>query len=298
MTNRYPLIVSGVIREIEAGDTLVADGLLLSGTTPTLTIGDAGAEDTKIVFDGNAQDFYIGLDDSADDLVIGLGSAVGTTPAISVAENQVVTFSQPPLGLGVAAATLTGMSVTSTAAELNLLDGVSGLVQADFTKLAAVTSTAAELNILDTVTATAAELNYLDIATLGTTAASKAVTAASTGVVKFDAATQEKSAALTSGTTVTLDLNLATTFTITLAHNIGTFNWTNPAASGAVSSFVLKVTQDGTAGRTIAWPSGVDWAAATAPTLSAAAGNVDVFVFFTSDAGTTWYGFTAGQVLS
>ena len=283
MANRYPLIVSGVIREIEAGDTLVADGLLLSGTTPTLTIGDAGAEDTKIVFDGNAQDFYIGLDDSADDLVIGLGSAVGTTPAISIAENQVVTFSQPPVG--VAAATLTGMSVTSTAAELNLLDGVSGLVQADFTKLAAVTSTAAELN-------------YLDIATLGTTAASKAVTAASTGVVKFDAATQEKSAALTSGTTVTLDLNLATTFTITLAHNIGTFNWTNPADTGAVSSFVLKVTQDGTAGRTIAWPSGVDWAAATAPTLSTAANNVDVFVFFTSDAGTTWYGFTAGQVLS
>ena len=283
MANRYPLIVSGVIREIEAGDTLVADGLLLSGTTPTLTIGDAGAEDTKIVFDGNAQDFYIGLDDSADDLVIGLGSAVGTTPAISIAENQVVTFSQPPVGI--AAASLTAMSVTSTAAELNLLDGVSGLVQADFTKLAAVTSTAAELN-------------YLDITTLGTTAASKAVTAASTGVVKFDAATQEKSAALTSGTTVTLDLNLATTFTITLAHNIGTFNWTNPAASGAVSSFVLKVTQDSTAGRTIAWPSGVDWAAATAPTLSAAAGNVDVFVFFTSDAGTTWYGFTAGQVLS
>ena len=29
------------------------------GTTPTLTIGDAGAEDTKIVFDGNAQDYYI-----------------------------------------------------------------------------------------------------------------------------------------------------------------------------------------------------------------------------------------------
>lgn len=39
----------------------------------------------------------------------------------------------------------------------------------------AVTTTAAELNILDTVTATAAELNYLDITTLGTGAASKAV---------------------------------------------------------------------------------------------------------------------------
>ena len=45
--------------------------------------------------------------------------------------------------------TLGSTAVTSTAAELNLLDGVSGLVQADFTKLAAVDSTAAELNIVD-----------------------------------------------------------------------------------------------------------------------------------------------------
>ena len=42
-----------------------------------------------------------------------------------------------------------GTNVTSTATELNLLDGVSGLVQSDFTKLAAVDSTAAELNIVD-----------------------------------------------------------------------------------------------------------------------------------------------------
>ena len=47
------------------------------------------------------------------------------------------------------ALSINGTAVTSTAAELNLLDGVSGLVQADFTKLAAVDSTAAELNIVD-----------------------------------------------------------------------------------------------------------------------------------------------------
>ena len=67
-------------------------GITMAGTTPTLTIGDAGAEDTKIVFDGNAQDFYIALDDSADDLLIGLGSTVGTTPAIAVDENLLATF--------------------------------------------------------------------------------------------------------------------------------------------------------------------------------------------------------------
>ena len=42
--------------------------------------------------------------------------------------------------------------MTSTAAELNLLDGVSGLVQADLTKLAAVDATAVELNYTDGVT--------------------------------------------------------------------------------------------------------------------------------------------------
>ena len=87
----------------------VADGsLLLSGTTPTLTIGDAGAEDTKIVFDGNAQDFYIALDDSADDLLIGLGSTVGTTPAISIDENLKTSFGGGAVGKTDTDATNTG----------------------------------------------------------------------------------------------------------------------------------------------------------------------------------------------
>ena len=48
-----------------------------------------------------------------------------------------------------------------------------------------ITSTAAELNILDGVTATTAELNYLDVTTLGSSEASKAVTADSSAKVKF-----------------------------------------------------------------------------------------------------------------
>ena len=64
---------------VTAAKLTLDDDLTMTGTTPTLTIGDAGAEDAKIVFDGNAQDFHIGLDDTADDLVIGLGSALGTT---------------------------------------------------------------------------------------------------------------------------------------------------------------------------------------------------------------------------
>ena len=72
---------------VGVGGTLSVTGnvispITLAGTTPTLTIGDAGAEDAKIVFDGNAQDYHIGLDDSTDSLTIGLGSALGTTSHI------------------------------------------------------------------------------------------------------------------------------------------------------------------------------------------------------------------------
>lgn len=148
------------------------------------------------------------------------------------------------------------------------------------------------------VTATAAELNYLDITTLGTTEASKAVTADANGVVKFDNGIQEESTALTSGTSVTLNIRDGSVYTVTLAHNIGTFTWSNPAGSGYSSSFTLKVTQDGTGNRTISWPGSVDWAGGTAPTLSTGANDVDVFVFFTVDGGTTYYGFTAGQDMS
>jgi len=51
--------------------------------------------------------------------------------------------------------------VTSTAAELNILDGVTSTT-AELNILDGVTSTTAELNILDGVTSTAAELNLLD----------------------------------------------------------------------------------------------------------------------------------------
>ena len=58
--------------------------------------------------------------------------------------------------------TLGSTAVTSTAAELNLLDGVSGLVQADLTKLAAIDATAAELNLLDGGTSVGGSITVAD----------------------------------------------------------------------------------------------------------------------------------------
>ena len=64
-------------------EAVAQNPLVISGTNPTITIGDAGAEDAKLVFDGNAQDYHVGLDDTSDSLVIGKGSALGTTTHMS-----------------------------------------------------------------------------------------------------------------------------------------------------------------------------------------------------------------------
>ena len=69
---------------IEAAIDTLTSPIVVSGSNPKLTIGDAGAEDTMLVFDGNAQDYRIGIDDSTDVLEIGLGTTHGTTPVLKI----------------------------------------------------------------------------------------------------------------------------------------------------------------------------------------------------------------------
>jgi hypothetical protein len=117
--------ISSAADDITAGDAAVT----LSTSSGNITI-DATANDTDIIFKGT--------DATADITMLTLdGSDAGSA-----------TFNDKVI-VGDGKLVLNSTAVTSTAAELNLLDGVSGLVQADLTKLAAVDSTAAELNIVD-----------------------------------------------------------------------------------------------------------------------------------------------------
>jgi len=90
-----------------------------------------------------------------------------------------------------------------------------------------------------------------------------------------------------------VDLSLGNVQTYTLSGN-QTLTFTNPPASGSAGSFTLIVTNGGSA--TLTWPTSVDWAAATAPTLTAS--GVDVLTFLTVDGGTIWYGFAAGLAMA
>jgi|TARA_R100001480_G_scaffold32774_5_gene44297 cytoskeletal protein CcmA (bactofilin family) len=190
--------------------------------------------------------------------------------------------------------------VTSTAAELNILDGVTSTA-AELNILDGVTSTAAELNILDGVTATAAELNYVDIATLGTSAASKAVSADANGNIKLSEEVQAKVyletvVALSAGSSVTLDLATGNFFTLTTNQNTTfVFNYGNiQLTTNDVHGFVLKVTAGGT--HSLTWPNTVDWPGGSAPDAPAS-GETDVFAFISHDGGSNWYGFRAGDAV-
>jgi hypothetical protein len=103
----------------------------------------------------------------------------------------------------------------------------------------------------------------------------------------------ETDVVVTSGTTLTIDLSAGNTGSVTLAHSVTDIDFTNVPTNG-VSSFTLKVTQDGTGSRTMATNAvTVNTSAATVKTaggagltLSTGANDIDLvtFLFFDADA--------------
>ncbi len=98
----------------------------------------------------------------------------------------------------------------------------------------------------------------------------------------------------TGGGTQDIDLTAGNVVSATVDTSENTFTFSNPSATGKSCSFTLVLTNGGS--QTVNWPGTVDWAAATAPTLTAS--GVDVLTFTTVDAGTIWYGFAAGLTMS
>tara|TARA_B100001287_G_scaffold223479_1_gene192737 strand:+ start:753 stop:3764 length:3012 start_codon:yes stop_codon:yes gene_type:complete len=143
------------------GNVDVGGNLTVTGTTTfnggTLTLGDANTD--NIVFGGEVDSNIIPDDDNTYDL----GSSSQEWKDLyvdGVAYLDGINFNGTAITSTAAELNILD-GVTSTAAELNILDGVTSTT-AELNILDGVTSTTAELNILDGVTATAAELNILD----------------------------------------------------------------------------------------------------------------------------------------
>ena len=88
-----------------------------------------------------------------------------------------------------------------------------------------------------------------------------------------------------SGTTPTVDADNGGAFSLTTSGNT-TFTF-GAVTSGRSVAFILQLTAGGT--HTITWPASVDWAGGTAPDAPAS-GETNIYVFWSRDGGTTWYG--------
>jgi hypothetical protein len=175
-----------------------------SGQTATFTQGSGGNVSvlngtTKILSTNGAGGAAAVVDITA---TIDLGSLIigGTTVTSSAAELNILD------------------GVTATAAELNILDGVTAST-AELNILDGVTASTAELNILDGVTASTAELNILDGATLSTAELNYVDGVTSAIQTQIDTKAPSASPTLTSPT-------LASVITVTG----GTQSWTVTAA--------------------------------------------------------------------
>ncbi len=97
-----------------------------------------------------------------------------------------------------------------------------------------------------------------------------------------------------SGTTPSVDCTAGNIFDITTSGDT-TFTFINPPASGTAYSFTLKIVSGGS--HSITWPTSVLWPEGIPPSAPAS-GDTDVYIFYTTNAGTDWYGFQAGNAMS
>ena len=309
-----------------SGVVTIAGDVVVSGTTPKVTIGDAGAEDTTLLFDGNAKDFYVALDDSANKLVIGEGSTVGT--------NSILTITDDTVTLGDGAAVDTAIVFDGNAKDFHIAldDSADKLIIGE----GSTVGTNEILSITDdtvTIGDGAAVDTYLNFdgnaadfrigiddgtdkleigggVAHGTAAGiSMDINGDMTlggGIVCSDevlSGAQMKDygetinaiGSITSGTNA--DCEDGNVQSVTFTANTFNFGLTNALGSNS-STITLIVTNGGLA--TVTWLSGahggggaaVDWAGGSAPTLTNS--GIDILTFTTINGGTQWYGFPSG----
>jgi len=254
-----------------------------SGYSVTLTQGSGG--DVTVLNNKNA---FVYCD--------GAGSGAAVTDITSALTSLGTMSTQDASSVNITGGAIAGIT------DLAVADGGTGASDAATALInLGLTSTAAEINTLDGYTGDVDDFNTVPVTTLGTSEASKVVTADANGDVNLSQELKAKSynetflTANSTSNTTTLDLEAANVFSTTLTEAT-TLVFSNPPSTGTAYSFTLKIVQDASAsGYAVTFPAAVDWPAGLAPILSTAASAVDMLVFMTHDGGTTWYGFFAGK---
>ena len=251
---------------IGEGSTIGTNSILTI-TDDSVTIGDGAAVDSKLVYDGNAKDFYVGLDDSADKLVIGEGSTVGTNSILTITDDTVT------VGDGAAVDSYLNFDGNAVDYRIGLDDGTDKLEIGAGVAHGTTAAIAIDANADMTL---GGYINFSDEQAIRPEIKDYAETINVLGD--------------TGGGTDAIDVSAGNVVTATVSTGTQEFTFTNPSGTGKACSFTIHLTNGGS--QTVNWPSSVDWAGGSAPSLTSS--GLDILCFTTIDAGTTWLGFLAG----
>jgi len=231
-------------------DAVDIDGAVQLDATLTVGADDQGYD---IKFFGDTASAFMLWDTSTDDLVLGGAAKLYLYDA---AGGEHISSDGSTLSIAGGGE----IDLTATAIDINGTCDISG------------TFSLAGTN----VTATAAELNYSDLATLGTSAASKVLSADSNNLTKITGGVYLEEDTLTFDATQDWDVRASPVAKVTLTANVTFDIPTNPTTGQYISIVCI---QDGTGSRTIAWNGVFEFASDTAPTATTTAAKGDMFTF-------------------
>ena len=266
------IALSGTSSNLQTSDGALSDGQYKA----LILTGSPSGTHTITVLPNDAQKIYFVNNTTSQSVIFDQGSGSNVTIPANTSD---IIYCDGGGASGAVVSLIDDVDLTGYMQSANNLSDVTNAATA-LTNLG-VNATAAELNKLSGATVTTAEINYNDITTLGTSEASKTVTADANGDVKFSNAIVETVYALT-GTDI--DPNNGTTQTKTITTDT---TFTESLVSGESVSLHLTAASS----YTVTWPT-ITWITGTgnsAPTLTAA----DTIVLFKID--TTLYGVWIGS---
>lgn len=266
------IALSGTSSNLQTSDGALSDGQYKA----LILTGSPSGTHTITVLPNDAQKIYFVNNTTSQSVIFDQGSGSNVTIPANTSD---IIYCDGGGASGAVVSLIDDVDLTGYMQGANNLSDVTNAATA-LVNLG-VNASADELNKLNGATVTTAEINYSDITTLGTSEASKVVTADANGDVKFSNAIVETVYALTgtdidpnNGTTQTKTITTATTFT-----------------ESFVSGESVSLHLTDASSYIITWPT-ITWITDSgniAPTLTAA----DTIVLF--KIGTTLYGVWIGS---
>ena len=297
-------------RAVTTSDTATLTNKTISGSSNTLSnIANAALTNSSVTVNGTS----IALGASGT-VTAAAGTLTGTTLASNVVSSSLTSLGT--IATGVWQGTAISDTYLATISTAGKVSNSATTATANNTASAIVARDASGNFTAGTVTATlsgAAPAGSLSGSTLasGVTASSltsvgtlTGLTVSGSGTVNLQDGTLQRpiikdygetytTPSISSGT-LTLDLTNGNVFRVSRNANITTLTISNPSPTSNACSFTLIFDANGTS-YTITWPAAVKWPGGTAPTITTTASRSDMFVFYTNNAGTTWYAMTAAQ---